>query len=134
MLEMIISPKKAERQPWEMFFVGAFYASISLLLVNWVFAKDAVLLKYSGVLVVTFTVIFSLPFVYYLIRYEEKRVTSERYGAFRLLRAHRRALWAFLWLFVGFVVAYSFWYILLPSTQSFRAQVETYCAINRPGQ
>ena len=133
MLEMIIGPKKAERQPWEMFFIGLFYASASILLVNWIFSRDAVLMKYSGVLVVTFTVMFSLPFVYYLIKLEEKKAVSNL-GAFPLLKEHRKALWAFLWLFVGFVVAYSFWYILLPTTQSFKAQVETYCAINRPAE
>ena len=73
MLEMLINPMKAERRPWELFFVGAFYASLSILLVNWIFAQDAVLSRYSGILVVTFTVMFSMPFVYYTIRLEEKR-------------------------------------------------------------
>ena len=73
MLEMLINPKKAERRPWELFFVGAFYASLSILLVNWIFAQDAVLSRYSGILVVTFTVMFSMPFVYYTIRLEEKK-------------------------------------------------------------
>lgn len=129
---MLISPKKAERRPWEMFFVGAFYASISILLVNWIFAQDPVLSDYSGILVVTFTVMFSIPFMYYTIRYEEKKAT-QHLGMWRLLREHQHALWAFLWLFVGFVVAFSFWYILLPSTETYSAQIETYCAINRPG-
>lgn len=133
MLEMLISPRKAERRPWEMFFVGAFYATISILLVNWIFAQDAVLVKYSGILVVTFTVMFSLPFVYYTIKLEEKRVVEES-GAMRILKEHERALWAFLWLFVGFVVAFSFWYILLPTAHSSKAQVETYCALNRPSE
>jgi uncharacterized membrane protein SpoIIM required for sporulation len=132
MLEMLISPKKAERKPWELFFVGIFYASISILLVNWIFARDAVLAKYSGVLVVTFTVMFSLPFMYYMIKLEEKKAIQHM-GMFKLLREHERALMAFLWLFLGFVVAFSFWYALLPTTQSFKAQIETYCAINRPG-
>lgn len=131
MLEMLISPKKAERNPWEMFFVGMFYASISILLVGWIFSQDAVLSKYSGILVVTFTVMFSLPFVYYMIRYEEKKAVTHM-GAWKLIKEHEKALWAFLWLFMGFVVAYSFWYILLPTTLSFKAQIETYCLINRP--
>lgn len=133
MLEMLISPQKAERRPWELFFVGAFYASVSILLVNWIFSQDAVLFKYSGVLIVTFTVMFSLPFIYYLIKFEEEKAT-QHLGAFKLLKEHERALWAFIWLFLGFVVAFSFWYILLPTTQSYRAQVETFCAINRPGE
>lgn len=131
MLEMLINPRKAERSPWELFFVGIFYASLSLLLVNWIFSQDAVLSRYSGILVVTFTVMFSLPFIYYTIKLEEKKI-SEASGTLALLKEHKKAIYAFLWLFLGFVVALSFWYTLLSSTQSFRAQIETYCLINRP--
>ena len=131
MLEMLINPKKAERRPWEMFFVGIFYSSISILLVNWIFAQDAVLSKSSGILLVTFTVMFSIPFVYYTIKLEEKKITQNK-KALDLVLEHKRALYAFLWLFLGFVVAFSFWYAVLPTTTSFRAQIETYCLINRP--
>ena len=115
-----------------MFFVGIFYASLSILLVNWVFAQDVVLADYSGVLVVTFTVMFSMPFIYYTIKLEEKKATSNM-GPLKLLKEHRRALWAFLWLFLGFVIGFSFWYIILPTTTSFTAQIATYCAINNQG-
>lgn len=131
MLEMLMNPRKAERHPWELFFVGLFYASISMLLVNWVFSKDAVLSKYAGVLVVTFTVMFSIPFVYYTIKLEEKKIDNKR-GTLGLLKEHERAIYAFMWLFLGFVVALSFWYIVLPSNHSFQAQIETYCMVNRP--
>ena len=131
MFEMIVNPKKAERRPWEMFFVGLFYASLAVVLVNWVFAGDTVLSKYLGVLVVTFTVMFSLPFVYYTIRLEEKKV-SPKTGSFSIIHEHKRALLAFMWLFFGFVIAFSFWYIVLDSSASFTAQIETFCLINRP--
>jgi uncharacterized membrane protein SpoIIM required for sporulation len=131
MLEMLLNPRKAERHPWELFFVGVFYASLSILLVNWIFSQDAVLSKYSGILVVTFTVMFSIPFVYYTIKLEERKINSER-GMISLIKEHRKAIYAFLWLFLGFVLAFSVWYVVLSSNQSFRAQVETYCLINRP--
>ncbi len=132
MLEMLINPKRAERHSWEMFFVGAFYASLSILLVNWIFSNDVVLSKYSGILVVTFCVMFSMPFMYYTIKLEEEKdIRIESF--FRILREHNKALMAFLWLFLGFIVAFSFWYIVLSSGQnSFRAQIETYCMINKP--
>src|SRR3989304_5590633 len=123
MLEMLISPKKAERRPIELLFVGAFYASLSILLVNWIFSQDAVLSKYSGILVVTFTVMFSMPFVYYTIKNEERKVTSEK-GTFALIKEHKNAIYAFMWLFIGFVVAFSIWYLVLSSTDSFKAQIE----------
>ncbi len=131
MLEMLINPRKAERHPWEIFFVGIFYASLSLLLVHWIFARDAVLSQYSGILLVTFTVMFSMPFVYYTIKYEERKINPNG-GTIALLKEHKKALSVFMWLFFGFVVAFSFWYIVLSSSENFKAQVETYCLINKP--
>ena len=128
---MLLSPRKAKRRTWEMFFVGVFYASLAILLVNWIFAQDAVLVKYSGILVVTFTVMFTLPFMYFLIRDEEEKDMRQD-GLLKMLKEHSKALFALMWLFLGFVVAFSFWYMVLSSSQSFSAQIETYCAINKP--
>lgn len=131
MLEMLLSPRKAERRPWEMFFVGIVYASLAILLVNWIFAQDAVLSKYSGILVVTFTVMFTIPFMYYMLKYEEERDIHTE-GLINMLKEHRKAIYSLMWLFLGFIIAFSFWYVVLASTQSFKAQIETYCVINRP--
>lgn len=132
MFEMLINPKRVEKHSWGMFFIGIFYASVSILLVNWIFSQDVVLAKYSGILVVTFCVMFSMPFMYYTIKLEEeKNIKIE--GWFKLLREHSKALKSLLWLFLGFIVAFSFWYVILSgSSSSFRAQIETYCMINRP--
>lgn len=126
-----MNPRKAERHPWELFFIGAFYASLALLIVQLVFSRDAVLSKYAGILVVTFTVMFSMPFIYYTIKLEEKRITPTS-GSWQLLKDHRKAIYAFMFLFIGFVVAFSFWYTVMPMNNNFRAQIETYCIINRP--
>jgi len=131
MLEMLINPKKAERRPWEMFFVGAFYASVSILLVKWMFAQDFVLSNSSDILIVTFTVMFSMPFIYYTIKLEEKRVSATT-GTFKLLEEHRKAIYVFMFLFMGFVIAFSFWSIVFNNDPIFKSQIKTYCAINRP--
>lgn len=131
MLEMLIKPKNAERRPWEMFFIGAFYASVSVLMVNWIFKQDAVLVKHSGILVILLTMALSIPFMYFMLRYEETRIVKGR-GSIQLLKDHRKAIYAFLYLFLGFTVAFAFWYSVLPDTTSFRTQIETYCMINRP--
>ena len=131
MLEMLVNPAKAERRPWEMFFVGLLYSSLSVLIVTWVFSQDAVLSKLQGIMVILFTVLFSLPFIYFTLKLEEERITKNR-GSIQLLKDHRRAIYAFLWLFAGFTVAFAFWYTILPTTESYRPQIETYCQINRP--
>jgi uncharacterized membrane protein SpoIIM required for sporulation len=131
MFEMLMKPKKAERRPWEMFFIGLVYAGLSVIMVNWIFGNDPVLSNYSGVLIVTFTVMFSIPFMYFIIKLEEKRIRPNS-DSISLLKQHEHAIMAFLWLFVGFVVAYSFFYIIYDNPDSFKAQIETFCLINRP--
>ena len=132
MFEMLINPTRAEKKPWEMFFIGAFYGILSLILTQWIFSGDPVLSKYTGILVVTFSVMFSLPFMYFAIKNEEEKdLVTE--GFFRLLQEHGKALTYMLFLFMGFIVAFSVWYISFDSgSQNFRAQIETYCMINRP--
>jgi uncharacterized membrane protein SpoIIM required for sporulation len=132
MLESLINPKRAEKGPWKMFFIGLLYASLSLLLVQLFFSGDSVLSRYSGLIVVTFCVMFSLPFMFYIIKQEEKQ--DEVIEGFRgVWKVHRDAIFAFIWLFLGFVVAFSFWFIVLGETNLLNAQIETYCAINSPG-
>ncbi|MDD5193319.1 MAG: stage II sporulation protein M [Candidatus Nanoarchaeia archaeon] len=133
MLEMLINPQKAERNPWEMFFIGAFYATLSLLLVKWIFSGDPVLSKYSGILVVTFCVMFTIPFVYFAFKNEEEKDLKEKRGLLKLMKSHSKALLYLMFLFMGFIVAFSFWYIVFSDgNQSFIAQIETFCMINKP--
>ncbi len=132
MLESIINPKKVEKGSWKMFFVGLIYASISILLVYFLFSKDFVLAKFSGIIVVTFSVMFSLPFMYFIIKKEEKEDENVE-GAVKVWKTHSDAIYALMWLFLGFIVAFSFWYIVLQDSNLFNAQIETYCLINNPG-
>lgn len=46
---------------------------------------------------------------------------------------HKDAIYAFMWLFLGLIIAFSFWHIALPDTNLFNAQLETFCQINEPG-
>ena len=132
MLESMINPKRLVKGPWKMFFIGILYASLSLLLSQWFFSKDAVLSHYSGIIVVTFCVLFSLPFMYYLIKTDEVE-DEETAGFWSVWRTHSNAIYAFMWLFLGFIIAFSFWYIVLGNQNLFNAQIETYCMINSPG-
>ncbi len=132
MLESLINPKRVEKGPWKMFFIGLIYASLSLLLVQWFFSGDVVLSKFSGMIVVTFCVMFSLPFMYFIIKAEEKQ-DEEVEGIKSVWRVHKDAIYAFMWLFLGFIVAFSVGGILLGNANLFNAQLETYCSINSPG-
>lgn len=128
----MVNPKRLEKGPLKMLFVGIVYASLSLLLVKWFFSGDTVLYEYAGMLVVTFSVLFSLPFMYFLIRNQED-LDEHVGGFFGVWKMHKDAIFAFMWLFLGFVIAFSFWNIVLQDENLFNAQIETYCMINNPG-
>ena len=132
MLESLINPKKVEKGTWKMFFVGLIYSSLSLLLTRWFFSGDMVLSQYSGMIVVAFCVMFSLPFMYFLIKQEEEE-DEQVEGFFSVWKMHSDAIYAFMWLFLGFIIAFSFWNMILQDSNLFNAQVETYCMINSPG-
>lgn len=130
MLELLINPKTAERKPWEMIVVGFFYASLAVFLSKWIFGGNSVLSQYLGIFIILFCVIFSLPYMYYAIKLEERKdlIYDEE---LTLLKEHGKALLTFLFLFLGFVIAFSVWYVVLPDSQNlFRAQIETFCQIN----
>jgi len=132
MLESLVNPKKVDKGPWKMLFIGLIYGSLSLLLVEWFFAGDLVLSKFSGMIVVTFCVMFSLPFMYYLIKQEEEE-DEQVEGFFTVWKVHKDAIYAFMWLFLGFVLSFAVWYMILSDSNLFNAQIETYCMINSPG-
>jgi uncharacterized membrane protein SpoIIM required for sporulation len=132
MLETLINPKRGEKGPWKMFFIGLIYGSLSLLLVHWFFSGDTNLSQASGMLVVLFCIMFSFPFMYFIIKKEEK-ADEDVEGVFNVWQAHKDAIYAFMWLFFGFVVAFSFWNIILQDSNLLNFQIQTYCQINNPG-
>ena len=115
-----------------MFFIGLIYASLSLILVHYFFSKDAVLSQYSGIFVVLFCVLFSVLFMYFLVK-QEAEEDEKIEGFLGVWKAHSDALYAFMWLFLGFIVAFAFWFIVLQNFSLFNAQIKTYCMINSPG-
>ena len=131
MLESLINPKNAEQAPWKMLFIGIIYGGLSLLLVHWFFSGDPALSKASGMLVVLFCLMFSLPFMYFIIKKEESEdeVTE---GFFKIWKIHQRAIYSLLWLFLGFVIAFSFVHVILQNDNLLNFQIETYCQINSP--
>lgn len=115
-----------------MLFVGLLYASLSLLLVHWFFGSDPTLSNASGMIVITFCIMFSLPYMYYLIKQEQEE-TEIVEGFFHVWRVHKDAIFAFMWLFLGFVIAFSFWHLVLQNNNLLNFQMQTYCQINEPG-
>src|SRR3989338_961123 len=109
--ESLFNPAKAERRPLEMILVGFVYCSIAIVLSLFVFQRD------SSLVMIFLTVLACSQMIYGTIKMQEEAdlLFSER---FVLLKEHTRALSFFMMLFFGFVLAFSFWYIVLPQDQS----------------
>ncbi|TAL57797.1 MAG: hypothetical protein EPN86_01335 [Nanoarchaeota archaeon] len=125
-LEILISPKAAERSPWEMAIFGFIYASIAMFLSLWIWEDNA------GLVMVFLTVLACLYLVQSTLKMEEKKDIRMEHEL-PLLKEHGRALLFFMFLFVGFVIAYSFWYTVLPQdtvTKAFNVQIKTIQAVN----
>ncbi len=125
-LENLISPKRAEKKPVNMFFIGFLYASVAMFLSLWIFRDQ------SSLVMVFLTVMAALPLVYDTIKYEEKK-DLKKTKEYLLLKEHSKALSFFIFLFLGTVISFSLWYILLPETiidSVFNTQISTIKNIN----
>ena len=125
-LEALINPVKAEKKPWEMFFIGMIYASIAVII------SISVFKELSSIVMIALTAMASIPIIYGAINLEEKKdmeIDDEKI----LIKEHGKALSFFIFLFLGFTAAFVIWYIMLPSEMTltvFSAQTDTISHIN----
>ncbi len=66
-----------------------------------------------------------------LKREEKDDETAE--GMLSVWTIHKDAILGFMWLFLGFIIAFSFWNVAIGNSELFNAQLSTYCAINDGG-
>ena len=125
-LESLIGPKKAEKKPYWLLFYGLLYASFGILLALWVFKSQA------SMVMVFLTVLACIPLMYRTFRYEEKkdmRNLRERV----LIKEHGRALAFLMFMFLGFIIAYTLWFVFMPHDSAqglFDVQLKTIANIN----
>ena len=125
-LESILSPPRAERQPLAVFILGFAYATLAIFLSMWIFEEQ------SSMVMVFLSAMAAVPLMYHLLRFEEnKDLTVEGKS---MLREHAPALLFYLVLFSGMAVAFSFWYVALPTDVAsglFRVQTQTISNLNQ---
>jgi uncharacterized membrane protein SpoIIM required for sporulation len=127
-LELLINPKKATGKPWEMFFIGFVYSFIAAFLALWIFKN------YVSIVMITITIIASIPIVRNVISQEEEKdevIKQEK----KLLKEHGKAIMVLVYLFLGFTASFTMLYIFMPSViveKMFSAQLETIITIQNP--
>src|SRR3989338_6546321 len=107
-LESLLNPLKAERKPWEMFFIGILYSSVAILLSMWIFRDQ------TSLVMVFLTVTACVPIMYNTMRLEEsKDMAMPKEKA--LMKEHNRAIIFLMFLFFGITLSFVTWYVFLPS-------------------
>jgi len=120
-VESIIDHYKAEKKPWEVFFIGMFYTFLAYLLSVWIFKN------YASIISVFLIVLAAFPLFFFATKSEEEKdlsIEPER----KILKAHAKVLKFFMYIFFGIVVAAALTYILFPSqivNSLFKTQLET---------
>jgi len=126
-LESIIGPAKAEQRPWELVLIGFVYTTIALFLSLWVFEE------HSSLVMIFLSAMAAVPLLYKTIAFEEqKHLTTKTERS--LLIEHSKAFVFLLCLFLGAVISFSLWYLVLPqeTTQNlFSAQAQTIISLNQ---
>jgi uncharacterized membrane protein SpoIIM required for sporulation len=125
-LESLLWPLKAEKKPWEMFFIALLYSSVAVFLSLWIFEKQA------SFVMVFFIVLASIPIVYTTFKFEESKDLKLETES-KIIREHNRAIFVLAFWFLGLVVAGVVWYVFLPSqtvTYLYNQQISTISDIN----
>ncbi len=126
-LESLINPLRAEKQPWDMFFIGLVYSSIAVCLTLLIFEEE------KSLALVFLTVMATIPIMYHTIKIEEKKDIKFSKET-TLLKEHSKAITFFVFLFLGILVSFLLWYIFLPPNIThglFFSQQQTINRINR---
>jgi uncharacterized membrane protein SpoIIM required for sporulation len=125
-LESLIFPLKAEKRPWEMFFIGFLYSTVAVFLSLWIFEKQA------SFIMVFLTVMACVPIMYNTMKLEEDKemkIKEEK----TLMKEHTKAIAFFMFLFTGIAISTVVWYVVLPSdtvAYLFQKQIQTITDIN----
>lgn len=108
-VESLLNPFKAEKKPWEMFFVGFLYTTIGIFLSLWIFKNEA------SLIMVFMITLASLPVFHNTMKLEEsKDMLMEKES--EILHEHGKAISFFMYLFIGVTIACALWYVVLPTS------------------
>lgn len=118
MLESLLRPKKAEKRPWDVFFIAVMFSFIGVAFALQIFPAQA------SVFSVSLITIMFVPLFQRLFEIEEKKDYRLRENLFA---RHKKLFYIFGVFFVGLIVAMSFIYVFFPHARpAFSMQEDWY--------
>ena len=108
-LEMLVSSRSATLGSWwKLLGIGAIYATVGILLAAWVFPQ------YASMVMVFLTVLAMAYLMHEIILKEEEYDEDLKHEPYDIFVHHGQTLTVFMVLFFGMLIAYTFWYAVLP--------------------
>ncbi|HKZ49563.1 MAG TPA: stage II sporulation protein M [Candidatus Nanoarchaeia archaeon] len=104
-LDWLINIHRAEEHPERMLFLGFFYSSVAVALALFIFPREA------GAVMLVLTVAAFMPIMLNLMKVESLRDKESKF----LVKQHWPALKLFVFMFAGMLLAYTTWFLLLPT-------------------
>lgn len=125
MLEYIISPQTAERNPWDMLLLGFVISTLAIWFGFWI---SGLLDAPASILTLAIIVITLAPLIYRILSIEEyeeeKAALCEKREGWKwrdilcIIGRHENAIAVYSFLFIGLVISMSFWFVVLPNETS----------------
>jgi uncharacterized membrane protein SpoIIM required for sporulation len=125
-LESIISPENAENRPALMILLGFLYTTLAIFLSYYIFEA------YSSIFMIFLVTLAIVPTIYRLTKMEEEKDLTD-VEEHLLLKEHSKALKAFMYLFIGATLCFTFWFVVLSPEMTgtlFHSQSSTISSIN----
>jgi len=125
-LENIINPEKAENTPSLMILLGFGYTTLAIFISFYIFEA------YSSIFMIFLSTLAIVPTIYKLMKMEEEKDLTDIEENI-LLKEHSKAVKAFMYMFIGATLCFTFWYVVLSPTMVstlFHSQSSTISSIN----
>lgn len=123
-LESLIGPFRAEQHPLRLLLFGIIFATAGVLMALWVFQEHA------SLVLVFFTTMATIPLIHRTYLFEEKKDIKREHLS---IWEHDRAILFFTFLTLGMTIAFTLWYIFLPTDvgkSAFSVQADTIRSLN----
>ena len=118
MLESLLRPKKAEKSPWDVFFIAAMFSFVGIGFALQIFPAQA------SVFSICLITIMFMPFFQKLFELEEKKDYKLHNN---IIARHKKLFYVFGMFFLGLIVAMSFIYVFFPNARpAFEMQEDWY--------
>lgn len=116
MLETILSPKTAERKPWDVFLISFIYTFIAVFFAIRIFPSQASILS-----LMLITLLF-VPLFQRIFAIEEKLDLTKKEN---ILTRHKNAIFVYASFFCGIVISMTMVYVFFPNLNVFDVQIST---------